>query len=103
MHQIRVDIVAWHCWYFTTSRINLQAHRYHCSFHPRVFQGIVSTEEREYASYGFRLIQGDTRRCGKERSEDFLDLESLPRRRDHIAVILRAKVLTGLYKRIAPK
>ena len=46
------------CWYFVTSRINPQAHGYCCSFHPRVFQGIVSIEEHEYAIYGFRLIQG---------------------------------------------
>ena len=78
------------CWYFVTSRINPQAHGYRCSFHPRVFQGIVSTEEHEYAIYGFRLIQGHTRRCGEDRNEDFLYLESMPRRRDHIAVILRA-------------
>ena len=43
------------CWYFVTSRINPQAHKYRCSFHPRVFQGIVSTREREYTIYGFRL------------------------------------------------
>ena len=43
------------CWYFVTSRINPQAHGYRCSFHPRVFQGIVSTREREYTTYGFRL------------------------------------------------
>ena len=40
------------CWYFVTSRINPQAHGYRCSFHPRVFQGIVSTKEREYVIYG---------------------------------------------------
>ena len=78
------------CWYFVTSRINPQTHEYHCSFHPRVFQGIVSIEEREYPIYGFRLIQGHTRRCGGDRREDFLDLESMLRRRDHVAVILRA-------------
>src|SRR6185437_12008922 len=61
------------------------------SFPPRIFQGIVSTEEREYAIYRFRFIQGHTRRCGEDRREDFLYLESMPRRRDHVAVILRAK------------
>ena len=76
------------CWYFVTSRINPQAHEYRCSFHPRVFQGIVSTEECEYAIYGFGLIQGHTRRCGEDRREDFLYLESMLRRRDHVTVIL---------------
>ena len=71
---------------------NLQAHGYRCSFHPRVFQGIVSTEDSEYTIYGFRLIQGHTRRCGEDRRENFLYLESMPRR-DHVAIILRA---TGL-------
>ena len=60
------------------------------AFTQKVFQDIVSTDKREYAIYGFRLIQGHTRRCGKDRREDFLDLESMPRRRDHVAVILRA-------------
>ena len=32
----------------------------------------------------------DTRWCGKDRREDFLGLESMLRRRDHVAVILRA-------------
>jgi len=67
---------------------NPQAHGYRYSFHPRVFQGIVSTEKCEYAIYRFRLIQGHTRRCGENRREDFLYLESMPRRRDHVAVIL---------------
>src|SRR6185437_16194820 len=84
------------CWYFVLSRINPQAHGYRCSFHPRVFQGIVSTEEREYAIYRFRLIQGHTRQCGKDRRENFLYLESMPRRRDHVAVILRAKGIDRL-------
>ena len=35
----------------------------------------------------------DTHRRGEDRREDFLDLESMPRRRDHVTVILRA---TGL-------
>ena len=61
-----------------------------CTFHLGVFQGIVSTGEREYTIYGIKLIQGHTRRCGEDRSEDFLYLESMPRRRDHVAVILRA-------------
>ena len=39
------------CWYFVTSRINPQAHGYRYTFHPRVFLGIVSTEEREYTIY----------------------------------------------------
>ena len=78
------------CWYFATSQINPQVLGYRCNFHPRVFQGIVSTEEREYAIYGFRLIKGHTCRCGKDRREELLDLESMPRRRDHVAVILRA-------------
>ena len=34
---------------------NLQAHGYRCSFHPRVFQDIVSTRESEYTTYEFRL------------------------------------------------
>ena len=57
------------CWYFVTSRIDPQAHEYRCSFHPRVFQGIVSTEEREYTIYGFRLIQGHTHLCRTDRTE----------------------------------
>jgi hypothetical protein len=36
------------CWVFLRSQINLQAHRYHCSFHPGVFRGIISTEECVY-------------------------------------------------------
>ena len=71
-------------------------HIYHCSFHLKIFQGIVSTEEREYAIYGFRLIQGHTRRCGEDKREDFLYLESMSRRRDHVAVILRAKGIDRL-------
>jgi len=35
-------------WYFLTSWINPQAYGYRCSFHPKVFQGIVFTEEHEY-------------------------------------------------------
>ena len=84
------------CWYCVTSRINPQAHGYHCTFHPRVFQGIISTEECEYTIYGFRLIQGNTRRCGEDRREDFLYLESMPRRRDHVVVILRVKSIDQL-------
>ena len=45
------------CWYFVTSRINPQAHGYRCSFHPRVFQGIVSTGEHEYTIHGFMLYK----------------------------------------------
>ena len=75
---------------------NLQAHGYRCSFHPRVFHGIVSTEECEYAIYGFRLIQGHTRQCGEDRRENFLYLESMPGRRDHVAVILRVKGIDQL-------
>jgi len=33
------------CWYFVSSRINPQTHGYRCSFHPRVFQDIVSTRD----------------------------------------------------------
>ena len=75
---------------FHELRINPQAHGYRCRFHPRVFQGIVFTGERECTIYGFRLIQGHTRLGGKDKREDFLDLESMRRRRDHVAVILRA-------------
>jgi hypothetical protein len=35
------------CWYTIKSQINLQAHGYHCSFHPGVFQGIDFLGERE--------------------------------------------------------
>ena len=69
---------------------NPQAHGYRCSSHPGVVQGIISIEECEYTIYGFRLIQEHTRRSGEDRRLDFLDLESIPRRRDHVAVILRA-------------
>ena len=45
-------------------------HGYRCSFHPRVFQGIVSTGEREYTIYGFRLSKDThTHWCRKDRIE----------------------------------
>jgi hypothetical protein len=34
-------------WYNIRSQINPQAHGYHCSFHPEVFQGINFLGERE--------------------------------------------------------
>ena len=51
-----------------------------CSSHIRtslLYFHCISTEEHEYAIYGFRLIQGHTRRCGEDRREDFLYLESI--------------------------
>ena len=77
------------CLYFVTSRINPQAHGYRCSFHPRVFQGIVSTREREYTIYGFRLSK-DTHTGVGRIGQRGLPLESMFRRRDHVAVILQA-------------
>ena len=66
----------------------------------RMDTAIAFTQEYSRVSYplrnvstlstGFRIIQGHTRRCGEDRREDFLDLESMPRRREHVAVILRA-------------
>src|SRR6185312_10098697 len=44
----------------------------------------------------FRFIQGHTCRCGEDRRDDFLYLESMSRRRDHVAVILRAKGIDRL-------
>ena len=37
-----------------------------------------------------------THRCGEDRREDFLYLESMLRRRDHVAIILRAKGIDRL-------
>jgi hypothetical protein len=35
------------CWYTIRSQINPQAHGYHCSLHPGIFQGIDFLGERE--------------------------------------------------------
>ena len=64
-------------------------HGYRCSFHPRVFQGIVSTGEHEYTIYGFRQSK-DTHTDVERIGQRGLSLESMFRRRDHVAVILRA-------------
>ena len=77
------------------SRINPQAHGYRCSFHPSVFHGIVSIEEREYTIYGFRQSK-DTHIGVGRIGQRGLPLESMFRRRDHVAVILRAKGIDRL-------
>ena len=60
------------CWYFVTSRIKSAMHWYRCSFHPRVFQDIISTGEREYTIYRFRLSKDTHTGVGGYGREDFL-------------------------------
>jgi hypothetical protein len=67
--RVVMDVVAV-CWVFLCSQINLQARRYHCSFHPGVFRGIISTEEHVYIIEGLGSSKDTTLDRGKDR-EDF--------------------------------
>ena len=71
----------------------------------RTDTAVAFTQEYSGVSYPLRNVSTlstgvgsskDTHRCGEDKREDFLYLESMSRRRDHIAVILRAKGIDRL-------